>query len=197
MLVTIAGMPGSGKSTVAKKLKEKLFSIKKKEFSLIDVGIMRREVALTKGMTIQEFNEWSKSNPEQGDEFFDNYVKKKVQQIKNAIIIGRMSFFILPHSLKVFIDVDWKIGAKRIFLQKSSGSDRNEDEVLSLESQILKNKERVDQDIERYEKVYNINPYDQKHFDLIIDSSDKTIDQVVDIFIQRMYPKFNNDFFNV
>jgi len=57
MIVTIAGTPGSGKSTVVKKVAEAL------GYRMISTGDLRGQVAQERGMTIDELNalneEWT------------------------------------------------------------------------------------------------------------------------------------------
>jgi len=183
MILTIAGTPGSGKSTIAKLLQEKLSN---QDFKLIDVGILRRNVAKKMNMTIEEFNNWSKDNPVKGDKQFDEETFKEVQRVKNAIVVGRMAFFTIPQSIKIFIDVDITVGAKRIFIEKETNNKRNEGEIKSIEEQIKKNKERIEIDISRYNKIYNINPYDKKHFDLVIDSTKKTPEEIVNLILAKI-----------
>jgi len=49
MIITISGLPGSGKTTVAKKLSKKL------NYEFISVGDLKGQFAKEKGMTIDEF----------------------------------------------------------------------------------------------------------------------------------------------
>ena len=58
MIITIAGTAGSGKSTLARNL------IKQLDAKRIYVGGIRRELARSKSMTIEELNEYAKEHPE-------------------------------------------------------------------------------------------------------------------------------------
>ena len=58
MIITISGNPGAGKSTVAKILASELNAER------ILVGAMRRDLARSMGMNLEELNEYGKTHPE-------------------------------------------------------------------------------------------------------------------------------------
>ena len=173
MIITISGPPGSGKDTIAEQISQKL------KLPIISMGNLRREAAKNKGMTIEEFNEWSKDNPEEGDYYFDNYQKKYGKNNNNFIMVSRLGWYFIPHSVKIYIDVKLEEGAKRIFKQKKNSNKRNESSVSSIKEQVKLNKDRMNCDINRYSKLYGINPYTEKNYDIIIDSTELTIEEVV------------------
>lgn len=186
MIITIAGTPGSGKSTIAPMLKENL-NMEGFNYDLVDVGKLRREAAKERNMTISEYNAWSEANPEEGDKTFDDYVKSYAQKRRDLIIVGRMAFHMLPQSVKVFIKVSDEMGAQRIFSDLQNSDSRNESKPSSVEEQREFNKKRVEQDISRYESTYGVNPYDETNFDLIIDSTHLTPEEVCDKVLEKIY----------
>jgi len=78
-------------------------------------------------------------------------------------------------SIKLFLECNLEIGAKRIF----EGKKRATEHYYSINSAIKKIKERNDSDKARYEKYYNLNPYNKAKFDLVVDTSDLTIKEVL------------------
>lgn len=178
MIVTIMGPPGSGKDTVANRLVEVLKE-KGKNYELISMGNLRRAAAKEKGMTIEEFNVWSLDNPKEGDQYFEDYQVEYGKKNDDFVLVARLGWHCIPHSKKIYIDVDSKVGAKRIFDQKLSDQSRNESIFESVEEQEKANLDRIDSDITRYTNLYGVNPYDLSHYDLIIDSSTKDVDNVV------------------
>jgi len=166
MIITINGMPGSGKSTVAKKLAKKL------GYKRYYIGGMRRKIARQKGMTLAEFNKLGEKNFFT-DKIVDDYQKRLGKTKDNFVIEGRTSFFIIPHSLKIFLDCSTDEGAKRIWgaLQKSPKK-RNEDKNLKSRRDVLKSiKERIKSDRFRYKKYYRKNIFARKHYDLYLDTT--------------------------
>jgi len=166
MIISLSGKPGSGKSTVAKKLATVL------GYDRYYIGGMRREMARQKGMTLAEYNNWGeKSN--RTDKEFDEYIKKLGQTKDDFIIEGRTAFHFIPNSLKIFLDVDPKTGAKRIWqaIKRNSQPNRNEDKCLkSYEDVLVSIKDRIKSDIYRYNKFYGLDILDKKNYDFFLDT---------------------------
>lgn len=174
MIITIGGKPGSGKSTLAKMLAAAL------GYAHYDMGSMRREMARKKGMTLQEFNILGEKET-WTDEEVDQYQKRLGQEQDNLVVEGRMSFFFIPHSLKVFIDVDLRTGAQRVFMELQKSTARNEDTNLkSVQAVFESHRKRIESDSARYQKYYHTNVYDTQHYDYVLDTSDLNIQQAFD-----------------
>lgn len=186
MIITISGPPGSGKDAAAKRLSERL------NLPITSMGNLRRDAAKEKGMTIEEFNQWSLENPEEGDHYFDNFQKKYGQEKDNFIMVSRLGWHFIPHSKKIYIDVAPEIGAERIFNQKKKENQRNEHLVETIEEQIRLNQERIKNDIERYKILYNINPYKKKNYDIIIDSTEITMEETFAKILELLESLKNN-----
>lgn len=167
MIITFAGDAGSGKSTVIRLLKEQL-----PDFEQMQIGDIRRALAKDKGMTIQEFNEWALKHPEEGDIEVDKAAQKKSLAMKNVLISTRVGPIFWPHSLKVYLSVDPMVGALRIFEAKQQSNDRNEDFASTIQEQLELNNKRAENDIQRYQKIYDFNPYSKEGYDLVIDTTD-------------------------
>jgi cytidylate kinase len=166
MRITINGIPGSGKSTVAKYLAKKL------KFKYYGIGRMRREIAKEKGMTIAELNKLGEKEAWTDIEIDD--FQKKLAKKDNFIADGRLSWNFIPNSIKIFLTVKPEIGAKRIFKEK-----RKEERYENVKGEMRALKERLKSDVKRYKKYYGIkNIYDLKNYDIIIDTSDMSRGQM-------------------
>jgi len=172
MIISISGLPGSGKSTVAKMLAEKL------SFERIYMGGILRKIADQKGITILELMkqaETDSSIDEEADKMVTDFGRTK----DNFIIESRTAFHFIPESLKIFVKVDLKEGAGRIF-QDLQKEERNEEEkASSVDSLYKKLKERTDIDNGRYQKYYGIDFLDESNYDLVVDSTDLSPEEVV------------------
>lgn len=188
MIVSLSGKPGSGKSTVAKKLASAL------GYERVYIGGIRREAARKRGMTLAEFNTWSETHSE-GDTEFDKQLEHIGKTKDNIIIEGRTAFHFIPHSLKVFLDISTEEGAKRIWksIKSTDAVTRNEGNKLTSYEAVLKNvKQRIKSDSIRYQKYYKLDIFDTSHYDLFLDTTRLNPDeeyQRVHDFIQSRLAK--------
>jgi len=172
MIVTITGMPGSGKTTMAKKLAKKL------GYKHFYMGGMRRRIAKKMGMTLEEFNKLGEKKFFT-DEKVDKYQKKLGKTKDNMVIEGRTSFYFIPHSIKIFLGCSYETGAKRIWgALKNEPKARNEAKGLLNYKDVLKSiKNRIKSDIYRYKKYYKLDIFDKKHYDLWLKTDNLTMKQ--------------------
>ena len=171
MIITISGRAGSGKSTVGETLAKKL------NMKYYCIGDMRRKMAEDMGISLAEFNRLGEKEAftdTKVDEFQERLGKKE----DNFVIVGRTSYYFIPHSVKVFLDVALEEGAKRIFNEK-----REKEKFKTLSEAVESIKAREESDSKRYKKYYSINISEPKNFDLIIDTTKIPADEVVDKII--------------
>ena len=171
MIITISGKAGSGKSTVAKQLAKKL---KLKHYS---IGDLMRQLAKEKNMSLNELSKLAEK-----DKSIDMDLDKKNIELReedNFVIDGRLPAYFIPYAnLKVFLDCGDKVRAERI--QKDERKDEKSKHIKEL---IKKIKQREQSERKRYKKLYNIDYYDKKLYDLMIDTSSLGIKEVVDKII--------------
>jgi CMP/dCMP kinase len=172
MIITIGGAPGAGKTCVSKLLCEKL------GYKHYYMGQIMRDLAKERGMSLNKFYSLIKKEPEV-DREVDEYQRKLGETEDKLVVEGRTSFHFVPNSYKIFLDVDEDVGAQRIFEDLKKNSDRNEDIYRSVSEVKQSIQERVNNEIERYQNLYGINHLDKKNFDLVIDTSYITVEQVV------------------
>jgi cytidylate kinase len=86
-----------------------------------------------------------------------------------------MSFYCQPEAFNVFLEVRDEIGAQRIFDQQ-----RDDDESSSYDAVLAANQKRMEGQQATYLKLYEIDLFDMSHYDLVVDASDMTPEQVAD-----------------
>lgn len=184
MIISFAGNAGSGKSTAAEKIAEKL------GWPRYYIGGLRRERARELGMTLEEYNKLGETDPKTDFEV-DEYQSELARKQDNFVIEGRTSWHFIPQSFKIFVDVNESVGAERILSSLLRHDNRNETarKIESLEEMIQKNRERKASDTQRYQKYYKIDAYNPKNFDFVIDTSNLTPAEVFEQVYQAVLAK--------
>ena len=106
-------------------------------------------------MTIDEWNAHGEGNQET-DVPIDEEQRELGKKEDNCIIDGRLSWYFIPHSFKVFLDVDGKEGARRIFEHAKSGARKDEHTYTSAEEVAAWARARTASDNRRYQKYYGV-----------------------------------------
>jgi len=169
MIITLNGRAGGGKSSVAKAL------VKRLGYRSYSAGWVRREYALKQGMTLEELNKKAETDPA-SDFLVDDYMKKLGETEDNMVVEGRLCFLFIPKGIKIFLDADPLVRARR-----TMESDRLQETHKTIEEAVRKLKERDESDMKRYAKLYKVNPFDKKHYDLVIDTTENTVEETTDI----------------
>ncbi len=178
--ITITGDLGSGKSTVATMIAEKL------KFHFFSTGELQRQLAAQKNIDTLSLNKLSESD-RSIDEYIDNELKKINQAQSHYVIDSRLAWFFINHSFKVFLRVNIEIGAERIL----SDSDRMSEQInVSLNDKIVAIKERKQSENKRFYQLYNIQCSDMDNYDFIIDSTNKNPEEIADIIIKSYKNRF-------
>lgn len=182
MIITLTGMPGSGKTTIGKRLAERL------GYEFFSIGTLRREMAKQRGMTIEEFNLLGRTDPST-DGVADEYQRTLGLEKDNMVVDSKVGFYFIPNSVKLFITADETERAKRIFYDKSH---RNQQSVANIEEQKLMNAKRVENDNFRYKKHYGLDYVNEKNYDLVLDTTkehdiDKIVDKIIDFLKSKKH----------
>src|SRR3989344_4557090 len=106
-IITLAGKPGSGKSTTSKKLAERL------GFERFSSGDLFRAIAKERAVDVLTINQTAET-----EKAIDLEVDEKLRQIgatkNNLVIDSRMAWHWMPYSFKVYLDLDILVAARRI-----------------------------------------------------------------------------------
>lgn len=143
------------------------------------MGAILRKMADQKGVSILELMKMAETDSSI-DEEVDKYVTELGRSKDNFIIESRTAFHFIPESLKIFIKVNLAEGAKRIFpdLQRE---ERKEEERARSEAALAKLlKDRTETDRRRYLKYYGVDFTDGSNYDVVIDSTRLTPEEVLE-----------------
>lgn len=175
MIITLAGLSGAGKSTVKNILAERLGQ---KSYSMGDI---RAAYAKERGLTADELIARDMETGE-ADKLVDEFQTELGKREDSFIVDGWMSWFFLPHSVKVFLDIEPWEGARRIFEEQQTHPDHRIDErpyvdLADVEETL---KRRVLQNQIRFQRLYGVDFLDRSHYDLVIDTTALAPAEVVD-----------------
>ena len=161
MKITISGVPGSGKSTVAKKVADKLGI---KHFS---AGDFMRGLAKDKGVTPLELARMAEADPEI-DKKVDSWSGTIGETYEDFVMDSRLAFNFIRESVKIFLDVSDDEAARRIFKDMRDDEKENTTQGDTYDA-LLKRKES---EKKRYDEYYGIDYTNPDNFDLVIDTTD-------------------------
>jgi len=176
MKITISGTAASGKSSVAKLLAKKL------GYKHYSMGDLQRELAKEHNVDIVTWGEM-----EAEDDKYDRMIDQKQIDIgkneDNFVIDSWLGPKFVPDAVKICFDADIEVRAKRRLLHK-----RKEEKYENLDTvkQEMLKREKINRD--RWLKYYKFDYKDKNNFDLIIDSSDISIEEAEDMvesFLQK------------
>lgn len=179
MIITLSGLPGAGKSTVAKIIAKEL------GLKYYSIGDLMRTIAKKRDITLMQLNKLNETDKTIDNEL-DEMQKKLGQEEDNLIIDGRLSFHFIPNSIKIFLDVDLDEATKRIFNDQRDTEKKYKD----LEETKKAIKEREERDRKRYLNYYDIDCFDKSHFDIVLDTTNLTPDDIVKKLI-KMIKEYN------
>lgn len=169
MIITISGRPGSGKSVVAAKVADVL------GIGHVSAGDFMREMAEERGISILELSRLAEQD-DAIDAEIDGRTRRLAATGEEFVIDARLGWHFVPESFKVFLDVRPEVAARRIY-----GAQRGtERENIDLEKTRAAVESRTRSETSRYQEYYGLDYTDPSHYDVVVDTSDLTVDQVVD-----------------
>ncbi len=183
MNITITGNLGSGKSSVCKELE-------KSGFTIISAGDIFREIAAEKGMTVIELNEAAKKD-RSIDDMLDQRSTQLGKTMDHTVFDSRLAWHFVQRSFKVFLLVNTKEAARRVF----EGNSRSAETYRDLEEAQAGLEERAKLEQERFKNLYGIDYYDACNYDLIIESTAASPQQIAQE-IQRNFALYQKQPFS-
>ena len=178
-IISISGDLASGKGTVSYLLKEKL------NYDIYRNGTYFRQLAKEKGMDVTSFGEYVEKHPEI-DREIENSASEYAKLHDNFIIDARLGWYAVSESFKVYLKVDIDIAAKRAFLDESRKDTENFKTIEEQKEDMIK---RFNLENKRYLKLYGVDKADMSNYDLVIDTSNVSPEQVAEE-IEKQYKKW-------
>ncbi|THB64778.1 MAG: cytidylate kinase [Spirochaetaceae bacterium] len=167
MRIAISGKSGCGNTTVTRMLSERL--------GVRMVNYTFRNLAAERGIPFDELRRLAEN-----DSQYDIYLDKRQVELAmeaDSILGSRLAIWILEQAdLKVYLYASPQERARRIYQREGGDYQAVLDHTL----------ERDRQDRNRYLKLYGIDNDEFSFADLVIDTSEKTPQQIVDLIVSRL-----------
>lgn len=174
-IITLAGDLASGKGTVSVLLKEEL------NYEIYRNGDYVRKLAKEKGLNITSYNEYLKDHPEI-DQEIEKSAAKYAENHDELIVDARLGWYAIPDSFKIYMTVDINVAAQRAF----EDAKRKETEAFaSVEEQKEDIIRRYKLENERFFNLYGVRKEDMSNYDLVVDTTSLTPEQVKDKIISE------------
>lgn len=178
-IISLSGDLAAGKGTVSGILIEDL------KYGIYRNGAYARMLASEMGMDITSFNEYLTSHPE-----IDMQIEKSAAEYAkdhdNFIIDARLGWYAVPESFKVYLRVDADEAARRAFNDANRKGTENFATVEEYKQDMIK---RFNLENERYWNLYQVHKEDMSNYDLVVDTTNITPQEVAEI-IKREYFKW-------
>ena len=173
MIITISGKAGSGKSTVAKELAKRLHL---KHYS---IGDLMRQMAKERNISLLELGKIAEKDKSIDKELDERQMKLRTED--DFEIDGRLTAYFIPNAdVKIFLECEDRVRAERILKdERKDEKNRDINEVIS------KIREREASERKRYKQYYGIDYYDEEMYNLVIDTTNLSVKEVVDRIIKQ------------
>lgn len=178
-IISLAGDLAAGKGTVSKILMEDL------GYGVYRNGEYARKLAKEMGLDITSFNKYLAEHPE-----IDLQIEKSASEYAktndNFIIDARLGWYAVPESFKVYLRVDIDVAAKRAF---EDNNRKGTEQFATVEEQKQDMIQRFRLENERYWNLYHVHKEDMSNYDLVIDTTNMTPNEVANK-IKEEYAKW-------
>lgn len=167
-IISLGGELASGKGTISKILMKDL------GYGIYRNGDYFRKLGTDMGMDVTTFNTYVENHPEI-DRQIENSAAEYAREHDNFIIDARLGWYAVPMSFKVYLKVNIDVAANRAFndpLRKDS------EKFSTVEEQKADMQKRYKLENKRYFELYNVHKEDEKNYDLVIDTTNFTPEEV-------------------
>ena len=172
--ISLAGDLGSGKSTVTSLL---LSATGAERYT---TGQIMRDLAAARGMTIDQFNRSIEGNPEI-DKLIDDGLRALSDDPRDLVIDSRMAWHFTRGTFRVYMTTEPEIAAARIMAAGREG-----ESFRTLDEAITRIADRRASEKKRYFEFYGVDITDLFNYDLVIDTSYATPEQIADAILSSL-----------
>lgn len=178
MLITISGLPGSGKTTVARLVARDL------GLEHVYAGNIFRQQAEAQGLRLEEYLRRAENDPSI-DRDLDRQMEARALQ-GQAVLEGRLAAFMADRAgavaLKVFLDASEAVRAARISGREGGGAAERLREIQAREAS----------DRGRYREIYGVDYHDLARYDLVMETDRRAPEEIAEAIVERARQRFGS-----
>ena len=140
-----------------------------------------REMAAERDMSILELSR-SAEEGDMIDREIDARTARLAEESSDFVIDARLGWYFAPDSVRVFLEVRPEVAAQRVY-EAQRGSEHENVNLAQTRAAI---ESRTESERKRYLDYYDLDYTDHSHYDLVVDTSEKTIDEVVTAVLEHV-----------
>lgn len=166
--ITLSGEVASGKSTIGKRLAEKM------NYEFVSIGNKTRAFAALHGLDIVGFQKMCLADPNM-DIIIDEDFAKECNTSEKLIIDYRLGFKFIHDSFNILLKITEATATERL---KSSGRENETFHTINLRNESFKN---------QFLNTYNVDYTNESNYDLVIQVEDfRTAEEVVNYILDKL-----------
>ena len=176
MLITISGLPGSGKTTVARLVAAAL------RLEHVYAGNIFRRQAEEAGLTLQEYVRRAETD-RTIDQQLDDRMRERARA-GNAVLEGRLAAAMAGEAemaaLRVFLDASEAVRADRITNREGGATLERLQEIQAREAS----------DRQWYRDIYGVDYHDHRLYDVVVETDRRTPENLAEEIVERARVRF-------
>lgn len=167
-IITISGGPGSGTTSVAKRVADIL------RYRYFSSGDVFRQIAAERGVSLDDLNRDAETERHL-DREIDLIIRILGEEARHIVINSRLGYHWIHGSFKVHLTVPLDVAAERTF-KDIQAHGRSGESAATLEDARASVESRMRLERERYLDLYGVDVSNHKTHDLVIDTSKRSIE---------------------
>lgn len=174
MRITLSGDLGSGKSSVGRRLAERL------DVPYFSAGLLFREIGQISNLDALNTNLAAENNVDI-DRQVDDRTKEIDRTVPSFIIDSRMAWHFVSDATKVYLSVAPQTAAERIADDDARAGESYDSPAAAVDK--LAERRRSEQ--KRYQRLYGADIADIANYDLFIVTDDAAVEDIADLILAR------------